>query len=315
MLTSSMRGGDMRVLYATDGRPPAVAAAEMLTSLLDPHSVQVAVLHVDEYGNPAVADAFAAEALDGALQRFRIAQFAAEPKRVPAPRVLGGGAKQAIERELTDGDYELVVMGAGNTGTFGRLILGGVSTFVVYRSKVPTIVVQRPPIEGRDRLQVVVGTDGSAAAARGVDTLIAGARSEACDVHVRSVVDLRLPAPTGVPKMATLPPEAIERMLAEQTDDAYRYVDEALERLGRAGFQCDGDVVRGQPEISLLDAVRERDADLVVVGTRGKGSFLGIAVGSVSAHLVRTAPATLVAPDTDAAGIERAESSALDPSA
>jgi nucleotide-binding universal stress UspA family protein len=115
--------------------------------------------------------------------------------------------------------------------------------------------------------------------------------------------------------MATVPPEAIERMLAEQTDDAYRDVDETVERLGRAGFHCDGDVVRGQPEISLLDAIRERDADLVVVGTRGKGSFLGIALGSVSAHLVRTAPATLVAPDADAASIERPDASTLDRSA
>lgn len=305
----------MRVLYPTDGRPAAVAAAEMLTSLLDPGSVQIVVLHVDEYGNPAVADTFAPEVLDEALERMRSAQFAAEPKRVSGSLALSGGVKQAIERELAEGEYGLVVMGAGNTGSLGRLILGGVSTFVVHRSKVPAVVVQRAPIEGRDRLRVVVGTDGSAAAARGIDTLIAVARPEACDVHVRSVVDLRLPPPAGLPEMATVPPEAIERMLAEQTDDAHRYVDEALERLGRAGFQSDGDVVRGAAEVALLDAVGEREVDLVVVGTRGQGRFAGIALGSVSGHLVRTAPATLVAPDPDVTSIERADSSTVDPSA
>jgi nucleotide-binding universal stress UspA family protein len=298
-----------KVLYPTDGRPPAVAAGDLLMSLLDPRGFEVTVLHVDEYGNRVVADAFAAEAVGPALERLRATGFEAGSNRAR------GSIKRAIERELADGEYTLVVLGAGNTGSVGRLILGGVSTFVVHRSTVPTIVVQRPPIEGRERLRAVVGTDGSPAAGRSIDTLIAVASPERCDVLVRSVVELQVPAVPRMPEMAAVPPGALDSMLEEETENADRYVAEAVERFRRAGFQCDGDVVRGHAELALLDAVGERDADLVAVGTRGRGKFAGIALGSVSAHLVRTAPATLVAPDPDARSIDRADPPAPDPPA
>lgn len=290
----------MRVLYPTDGRPPAVAAAELLTSLVDRRNVQVTVLYIDEYGNQLVADAAAAEVLDQALESIRGAGIDAEPKRSAGSRAIGGGVKHAMERELADGGYRLVVVGAGNTGRLGSLILGGVSTFVVHHSTVPTLVVHRSPIEGRDRLRLVVGTDGSAAAELSVDTLIAVASTQRCDVFVRSVVEPQTTPPPGLQAIATAPSDESERMLTEQGQDADRYVSAALERLARAGFRCDGDVVRGHAGVALLDAVRDRDADLVVVGTRGRGRIAGIALGSVSAHLVRTAPATLVTPGPDA---------------
>jgi nucleotide-binding universal stress UspA family protein len=307
-----MRRPDVRVLNPTDGRPPAAAAAGLLASLVDPRSVEVTVLHVDEYGNRLVADRFAAEVIDQALRRLRYAGFTAGSKRAR------GSIKRAIERELTDGGYTLVVLGAGNTGSIGRLILGGVSTFVVHRSTVPTVVVQRPPIEGRQRLRTVVGTDGSREAGRSIEALIAVASPERCDVSVRSVVEGGLPAAQALPdtaEMATEPSDAPDRQLDEETENAERYVAEAVERFRQTGFRCDGDVVRGRAEVALLDAVRERDADLVALGTRGRGRFAGMALGSVSAHLLRTSPATLVAPDADARSVDRADPPVPDPSA
>jgi nucleotide-binding universal stress UspA family protein len=143
---------------------------------------------------------------------------------------------------------------------------------------------------------VVVGTDGSAAARRGIDTLIAFARPDRCDIFVRSVVELQLSPPVGLEETAIPPTDALGRAMDVATEDADRFVREALERFSDAGFGCDGDVVRGSAEVALLDAVHDRDADLVVVGTGGRGRFAAVTLGSVSAHLVRAAPATLVAP-------------------
>jgi nucleotide-binding universal stress UspA family protein len=46
----------------------------------------------------------------------------------------------------------------------------------------------------------------------------------------------------------------------------------------------------------LIEAIERHEADLAVVGSRGLSPLVGIALGSVSSHIVRTAPATLVAP-------------------
>jgi nucleotide-binding universal stress UspA family protein len=194
-------------------------------------------------------------------------------------------------------------MGTGNSGWLGRFVLGGVSTFVLHRSTEPTLVAHRPPSDGRESVRVVVGTDGSPAARRAIDALIGLARPDRCDIFVRSVVELELTPPTG-PEMSIEPAAALGRTLGDAAEDADRFMREALGRVSDAGFECDGDVVRGSTEVALLDAVQDRDADLVVVGTRGRGRFAAIALGSVSAHLVRAAPATLVAPapGTDTGG-------------
>jgi nucleotide-binding universal stress UspA family protein len=280
----------MRVLYPTDGRLPAIAAARLLTAIGDPATIEVTVLHVDEYGNKVVADRVAEEVLGEAVKHLADAGFAAAVKRA------GGGVKHAIEHELVAGEHELVAMGTGNTGRLGGFVLGGVSTFVLHRSSVSTLVAHRPPNEGQDGVRVVVGTDGSAAARRGIDTLIAFARPDRCDFFVRSVVELQLSPPVGLAETAIPPTDALGRTMDDATEDANRFVREALERFSDAGFRCDGDVVRGSAEVALFDAVHDRDADLVVVGTRGRGRFAAMTLGSVSAHLVRAAPATLVAP-------------------
>ena len=279
----------MRVLHPTDGRPPAMAAARLLTALGDLATIEVTVLYVDEFANRTVADRVADEVLGEAVKHFAGAGLAADVKRAH------GGVKRAIEEELVAGEHELIAMGVGNTGWLGGLVLGGISTFVLHRSRVPTLVVHRPPIDGRERVRVVVGTDGSSAAIRGIDTLIALTRPDRCEVFVRSVVELPVPERAGVAEMAAT--SSIDPGVTEETEDADRLMRKTLERFSDAGFACDGDVVRGSAVVALLDAVHDRDADLAVVGTRGRGRFAAIALGSVSGHLVRAAPATLVAPD------------------
>ncbi len=278
----------MRVLYLTDGRPPAVAAVELLTAIGDPARTEVVVLHVDEYGNKVVADRVAEEALGEATTHLAGAGFPAAVKRA------GGGVKRAIEHELATGGYGLVAMGVGNTGWLGQLIMGGVSTFVLGLPVVPALVAHRPPIAGRDRVRVVVGTDGSPAATHAIDTLVALARRDRCEILVRSVIE-PVSAETGPTEAAAEPGST--NGTADETEAAERFVREALERFSDAGIRCDGSVVSGSAEVALLEAVRDREADLVVVGSRGRGRFAAMALGSVSAHVVRAAPASLVAPD------------------
>ena len=53
-----------------------------------------------------------------------------------------------------------------------------------------------------------------------------------------------------------------------------------------------GDVLRGDPAYQLL--VRAREAELLVVGARGLGAFVGLLVGSVSEHVAGRADCPVV---------------------
>jgi hypothetical protein len=71
----------VHIIYATDGREPAVAAGELLARLADPLHAEVTALHVDEYGNPVVAARFAEAALGSAVESLTRVGLKAGRKR------------------------------------------------------------------------------------------------------------------------------------------------------------------------------------------------------------------------------------------
>jgi nucleotide-binding universal stress UspA family protein len=60
----------------------------------------------------------------------------------------------------------------------------------------------------------------------------------------------------------------------------------------RGGVQVNEIVAQGSPVSTLLQAAR--DADMVVVGRRGHGGFMGLLLGSVATQVVHHAPCPVV---------------------
>jgi nucleotide-binding universal stress UspA family protein len=77
-------------------------------------------------------------------------------------------------------------------------------------------------------------------------------------------------------------------------DDARAELDTALAELGDVieGVNVERVTVNDLPARALLDQARE--ADLVVVGTRGRGGFRGLLLGSVSTQVVHHSPCPVV---------------------
>jgi nucleotide-binding universal stress UspA family protein len=69
--------------------------------------------------------------------------------------------------------------------------------------------------------------------------------------------------------------------------DAQAILEEELARVGDLGVEISGRIVQGNPASALVEASRE--AELVVVGSRGHGGFTGMMLGSVSTQTVRHA--------------------------
>jgi nucleotide-binding universal stress UspA family protein len=87
----------------------------------------------------------------------------------------------------------------------------------------------------------------------------------------------------------------------DDTEDALR--DELAAELGRlaealAGheWQVDWQVVKDRPATAIIDAARDFEADLIALGSRGRGPLTSMLLGSVSAEVVdHAACAVLVA--------------------
>lgn len=284
----------MRILFATDGRPPALAAEELVRRLMDPGRVEVTILHAVEYGDELVADRSAAEVLDAAEGRFRPGGFSTTSITAE------GDPGVILEKELADDGYGMTVLGAGNHTWLGRLVFGSVSTHLLHVAPGPVLVVHRAPIEDHDRLRVVIGADGSPAAMRAVDALIAFTTPDRVEVSARGVVRLPDVAFAAYPG-ASVPSGYVEEAFADAREVVSDGLERTLGRLRDAGFPAHGSLGRGWPANDLLDRVDRDEADLVVVGARGVGRIERLAMGSVSAHVARHAPAALVAHATHGA--------------
>jgi nucleotide-binding universal stress UspA family protein len=135
---------------------------------------------------------------------------------------------------------------------------------------------------------IVVGTDGSTHAELALSWAIDEAKLRGAQILVVSAwhVPAMVYGGPGLVPAASVPIEESFRKAAENAAAA------ALEQVRDAGMEGDANVVEGQAADALIDAGAE--ADLLVVGSRGHGGFVGLLLGSVSAACAHHARCPLV---------------------
>jgi nucleotide-binding universal stress UspA family protein len=136
---------------------------------------------------------------------------------------------------------------------------------------------------------IVVGVDGSEGAARALGWAADDARRRGA--RLRVVLAWEYP-PRTVGGAGWLVPD--EAMLAEQGAAMTQRLDGVLAAAAPSleGIEVEPSVVHAAPVAALLEAAA--DADLLVLGTRGHGGFVGLLLGSVGQQCVHHAPCPVV---------------------
>ena len=144
------------------------------------------------------------------------------------------------------------------------------------------------PVAGR----IVVGVDGSEAA-------VAALRWGVEEAKLREATVVAVFAWSFVPPAAIAEPGVIPVAATSLMDDldaertgAGRILDEALAQANLGDTQVEREVSEGSPGDVLVAAAA--DADLVVVGSRGRGGLRSALLGSVSSHVAHHAPCPVV---------------------
>jgi nucleotide-binding universal stress UspA family protein len=134
-------------------------------------------------------------------------------------------------------------------------------------------------------MHVLFGYDGSARAEEARDLL----------------AHLELPAGTVITAVTVLQPRSalfeLEMVPLDPAEAEARLVDELLDELRTAtrAFEAPGRrvehlILRGRPAGAIIAEARARAVDLIVIGSRGRGPFQSMLLGSVSTEVVHGAP-------------------------
>jgi nucleotide-binding universal stress UspA family protein len=181
---------------------------------------------------------------------------------------------------------DLLVVGARGLSSIGELLLGSVSQGCLHHARCPVAVV-KGPVAGRagGGGHVVVGLDGSrasgAALAWAVDEARRrGARVTVVRAHLAPLVD-------EVAEEAVL-------VWDQSTDASYARsaFDATVDRVDAGGVAVERLLVADSPGPAIVAAAA--DADLVVVGSSGRGRVPKRLVGSVSLYVTHHAGCPVV---------------------
>lgn len=180
-------------------------------------------------------------------------------------------------------DASMVVVGSQGLGALGRVLLGSVTTGLLHHARCPVAVIHsNAGVAPAADAPVLVGTDGSPAS----EAAIKLAFDEASRRGV-SLVALHAWSDVGV-----FP------MLGMDWRDSEAEGHEILaERLAGFHEQYPGVHVRrvivcDRPSRWLLEEAKQ--AQLVVLGSRGRGGFAGMLLGSVSSHVAQAATVPVI---------------------
>jgi nucleotide-binding universal stress UspA family protein len=283
----------MNVLVAIDGSPSATMALELAAAIAWPAPTRIDVLHVEQrldedLGVPAskypsvharIRDQI--EAQLGAAKRT----LAAPGRDVETALVVGRPAS-AIVAESRRTNADLILLGSRGRGPFASALLGSVTAEVVDHAPCPVLVARRTSLGG-----VVLGHDGSDSARQAEQLIAEWPLLRASAVRVVSVAGyLPVYATMDGPSDAGLYQQLLDDLRAEAEHSA----SDAVARLRALGVTATTEIRDGDAAAELVRAAEAGRADLIVVGSRGRGGLERLLLGSVARNVLFHAPCSVL---------------------
>jgi nucleotide-binding universal stress UspA family protein len=182
------------------------------------------------------------------------------------------------EREQVD----LIVLGSRGLGGFDRLLLGSVSDGVLHHAHCPVLIIrgENIPKESGGFQHILLASDGSEGAHKAARAAVGLAQKFETSLNVLNVFDGFTPLP-GLPVKDDEPIAEIhhaalaDRVLEEIMHDVRGM---ALE----ARVPCTFHQEKGHHADTIVRFAGEHETDLIVLGSRGRGAFRSLLLGSVS---------------------------------
>lgn len=278
-----------RILIATDGSPPAQAALSTAVKFPWPESSLARALIARTAWLPVDADWLTDHAEAHAALEKTFEPVADAARRVLTPRwadakviIADALPRDAILAEAVRFKASLIILGWRGHGGFRRLLAGSVSRSIAAHAACPVLVVREAPKTVR---RFVLGFDGSPNAERALDLLTSLDPGRGSSVVLVNVVE-----PVHMPSSLARFPSSVRAPIRREVSaqkvrlrelGQAKLVGPAI-RLENSGWKVKSEVRVGDPLASLLSAVKEHRADVLMLGARAIHGVERALLGSVA---------------------------------
>ncbi len=285
----------MRVLVAFDGSTSAKTALDLVRVLAWPPDTLVRVVQVVPPVPPLVGSGAFAE-VDEHVASALAAEVGlawSDGIAVEATLLAGDPPADVIVEEARRIGADLIVAGHRGHGAMATVFLGSVARDITEHAPCPVLIAR-----GKSAEHLVIADDGSEGAFRARHLLSTWPLFTGKRVDVVSVAQVARPLLAGVAVSVREEARAAQAESEMEARVSYgRLANEGAEGLRLAGLHSAAYVRSGDPAEQICDLARERDADLIVMGTRGRGTAARVLLGSVArAVLLGASCSVLVVP-------------------
>jgi nucleotide-binding universal stress UspA family protein len=270
-----------RILVGVDNSAVADEAVALGARLAREHDGQLILGH-SVNGRPVVSQMAASGAfidMSPFVDDFRAEGEALLDRAIEVARRAGVDAtRHSLEGEPAQRLLELaaqlqcsaIIMGTHNRGSLEQLFVGSTTQALLRASTIPVLTV-RPgathlDIGRRYFERIVVGIDDSEPSDAAVAAVLALPAEDRTQMFFISVADT-----------------------AVDCKQSERIVGKGVAEADISGACAKGRVIGGNPVEALLGAARERDADLLVLGSHGRRGLRRLFLGSVAERVVQSA--------------------------
>ncbi|HEX6129621.1 MAG TPA: universal stress protein [Candidatus Limnocylindria bacterium] len=290
----------MRILLAIDGSESSVQARDMIASLPWPEGTSITVLTAYELpvswvSGVAVTGGDWMETAENDLRR----QLTEDLAELARPLE---GRGWTVERRVVDGrpgtlilevareiEADLIVLGSRGHGTMRAMLLGSVSAEVSGNADRSVLVVR-----GDRATRLLVATDGSDCASAIPGVLGEWGVFRGLPAIATSIAPVDSPAYELMVSLYTLGAAPLDQQRKEQLEAHRRHAESMAEALSEIGLQAEPVVGAGDAAHELVKLAGEREADLVVTGSRCLHGIERWVLGSVARNVVLHAEASVL---------------------
>ena len=132
--------------------------------------------------------------------------------------------------------------------------------------------------------RILVAVDGSDFSDKAVDQAVSLGAICTSEIYIISVVDL-------FPEQMAVAPALVEKMSAETRE----VLDKAKQRVDDAKIPCETIVhMGGQPHEFIIQEAKDKNIDLIVMGTHGRTGLDRVLMGSVAQNVLGLAPCPVI---------------------
>jgi nucleotide-binding universal stress UspA family protein len=290
----------MRILLAMDGSESSAQARDLVGALPWPADTEITVLTAYELplawvSGAAVTGGDWMETAENDLRRQLQEDLAEWARPLEGRgwtldrRVVDGRPASVILGVATEIDADLIVLGSRGRGAMRAMLLGSVSAEVAGDAERSVLVVRHS-----QATRLLVATDGSDCVAVIPELLGEWGVFRGLPAIAASVAPVDSPAFELLVSLYTLGNEPLEEQRRRQVEAHGAHAEAMAASLGGIGLQAESVVRSGDAAHELVKLASERQADLIVTGSRCLHGIERWALGSVARNVLMHAEASVL---------------------